>query len=219
MKNLKILMAAFIVGFGVLSFTTTDHKADASQNTSVNSAVKGYEVGDEAADFKLKNIDGKMVSLSDFKSSKGFIVIFTCNHCPYAKKYEDRIVELDKKFKDQGYPVIAVNPNDPNVQPEDGYQQMIERAKQKGFTFPYLVDEGQKIYPLYGATKTPHVFVLQKENGKNIVKYIGAIDNNYENPDDVSEYYVQDAVNALIKGEPIKMTKTVAIGCTIKVKK
>lgn len=219
MKNLKILMAAFIAGLGVLSFTTTDHKADVSQNTSVNSAVKGYEVGDEAADFKLKNIDGKMVSLSDFKSSKGFIVIFTCNHCPYAKKYEDRIVELDKKFKDQGYPVIAVNPNDPNVQPEDGYQQMIERAKQKGFTFPYLVDEGQKIYPLYGATKTPHVFVLQKENGKNIVKYIGAIDNNYENPDDVSEYYVQDAVNALIKSEPIKMTKTVAIGCTIKVKK
>ncbi|MGK6343458.1 thioredoxin family protein [Chryseobacterium sp. DT-3] len=219
MKNLKILMTVFIAGLGLLSFTTTDHKADASQNTYANSAVKGYEVGDEAADFKLKNIDGKMVSLSDFKSAKGFILVFTCNHCPYAKKYEDRIVELDKKFKDQGYPVIAVNPNDPNVQPEDGYKQMIERAKQKGFTFPYLVDEGQKIYPLYGATKTPHVFVLQKENGKNIVKYIGAIDNNYENPNDVSEYYVQDAVNALIKGEPIKMTKTVAIGCTIKVKK
>ncbi|REC80475.1 thioredoxin family protein [Chryseobacterium elymi] len=219
MKNLKILMAAFIAGLGLLSFTTTDDKAKASQNTSAKSSVKGYEVGDEAADFKLKNIDGKMVSLSDFKSAKGFILVFTCNHCPYAKKYEERIVELDKKFKDQGYPVIAINPNDPNVQPEDGYKQMIERAKQKGFTFPYLVDEGQKIYPLYGATKTPHVFVLQKENGKNIVKYIGAIDNNYENPDDVSEYYVQDAVNALIKGEPVKMTKTVAIGCTIKVKK
>jgi peroxiredoxin len=219
MKNLKILMTALITGLGLLSFTTIDDKADVPQKISAKSSVKGYEVGDEASDFKLKNIDGKMVSLSDFKSAKGFILVFTCNHCPYAKKYEDRIVELDKKFKDQGYPVIAVNPNDPNVQPEDGYKQMIERAKQKGFTFPYLVDEGQKIYPLYGATKTPHVFVLQKENGKNIVKYIGAIDNNYENPNDVSEYYVQDAVNALIKGEPVKMTKTVAIGCTIKVKK
>ncbi|MEI7487373.1 MAG: thioredoxin family protein [Chryseobacterium sp.] len=217
MKNLKILMTAFIVGLGLLSFTTIDDdKIPQKQNFS---SVKGYEVGDEATDFKLKNIDGKMVSLSDFKAAKGFIVVFTCNHCPYAKKYEDRIVELDKKYKDQGYPVIAINPNDPTVQPEDGYKQMIERAKQKGFTFPYLVDEGQKIFPQYGATKTPHVFVLQKENGKNIVKYIGAIDNNYENPNDVSEYYAQDAVNALIKGEPIKMTKTVAIGCTVKVKK
>jgi len=219
MKNLKIVMTAFMAGLGLLSFTTPDHGKNNVPPIHSQTSVKGYEVGDEAADFKLKNIDGKMVSLSDFKAAKGFIVVFTCNHCPYAKKYEDRIVELDKKFKDQGYPVIAVNPNDPNVQPEDGYQQMIERAKQKGFTFPYLVDEGQKIYPLYGATKTPHVFVLQKENGKNIVKYIGAIDNNYDNPNDVSEYYVQDAVNALIKGEPVKMTKTVAIGCTIKVKK
>ncbi len=217
MKNLKILMTACLVGLGLLSFTTKDN--DKNKNQKENIASKGYEVGDEATDFKLKNIDGKMVSLSDFKSAKGFIIVFTCNHCPYAKKYEDRIIELDKKYKAQGYPVIAINPNDPNVQPEDSYQQMIERAKQKGFTFPYLADEGQKIYPQYGATKTPHVFVLKKENGKNIVKYIGAIDNNYDNPNDVSEYYAQDAVNALIKGEPVKMTKTVAIGCTIKVKK
>ncbi|MFZ4930472.1 thioredoxin family protein [Chryseobacterium sp. Mn2064] len=218
MKKLKIVMTAFIVGTALLSFTTTAHDRNTPKNENISS-TKGYEVGDEASDFKLKNIDGKMVSLSDFKSAKGFIVIFTCNHCPYAKKYEDRIIELDKKYKSQGYPVIAINPNDPNVQPEDGYKQMIDRAKQKGFTFPYLVDEGQKIYPQYGATKTPHVFVLQKENGKNIVKYIGAIDNNYDNPNDVSEYYAQDAVNALIKGESVKMTKTVAIGCTIKVKK
>ncbi|EJL70855.1 thioredoxin family protein [Chryseobacterium populi] len=217
MKNFKILITAFIVGLGALSFTSGSHDKD-GQKQNISSS-KGYEVGDEATDFKLKNVDGKMVSLSDYKSAKGFIVIFTCNHCPYAKKYEDRIIELDKKYKDQGYPVIAINPNDPAAQPEDGYKQMIDRAKQKGFTFPYLVDDGQKIYPQYGATKTPHVFVLQKENGKNIVKYIGAIDNNYENPNDVSEYYAQDAVNALIKGEPIKMTKTVAIGCTVKVKK
>lgn len=217
MKNLKIVMVALIFGLGLLSFTEQGHDKRTAKNHS--SSVKGYEVGDVAVDFKLKNIDGKMVSLNDFKSAKGFIVIFTCNHCPYAKKYEDRIIELDKKYKVQGYPVIAINPNDPKVQPEDGYQEMIDRAKQKGFTFPYLIDEGQKIYPQYGATKTPHVFVLKKENGKNIVKYIGAIDNNYENPNDVSEYYAQDAVNALIKGEPIKTTKTVAIGCTIKANK
>lgn len=217
MKNFKILMTAFIVGFGLLSFTTIKH--DKNKPQKENAFAKGYEIGDEATDFKLKNIEGKMVSLSDFKTAKGFIVVFTCNHCPYAKKYEDRIIDLDKKYKSQGYPVIAINPNDPLVQPEDSYQKMIERAKQKGFSFPYLVDEGQKIFPQYGATKTPHVFLLQKEGGKNIVKYIGAIDNNYENSNDVSEYYVQDAVNALLKNEPVKMTKTVAIGCTVKVRK
>lgn len=205
MKKIKWLSFGLILILGLLSFTKVYNS--------------GYQVGDEAADFKLKNVDGKMVSLSDYKSAKGFIVIFTCNHCPYAKKYEDRIIALDKMYKDKGYPVIAINPNDPAVQPQDGFAEMQTRAKEKGFTFPYLVDEGQKIYPIYGATKTPHVYILKKENGKNIVKYIGAIDNNYENPNDVSDYYVQDAVNQLLKNEPVKTEKTVAIGCTIKVKK
>lgn len=207
MNKLKYLSFGLIMILGLLSFS------------SIKKINSGYQVGDEATDFKLKNIDGKMVSLSDYKSAKGFIVIFTCNHCPYAKKYEDRIVALDKMFKTKGYPVIAINPNDATVQPQDGFVEMQTRAKEKGFTFPYLVDEGQKIYPIYGATKTPHVYILKKENGKNIVKYIGAIDNNYENPNDVSEFYVQDAVNQLLKNEAVKTEKTVAIGCTIKVKK
>ena len=207
MKKIKWLSFGLIIILGLLSFS------------SIKKINSGYQVGDEATDFKLKNIDGKMVSLSDYNSAKGFIVIFTCNHCPYAKKYEDRIVALDKMFKSKGYPVIAINPNDATVQPQDGFAEMQTRAKEKGFTFPYLVDEGQKIYPIYGATKTPHVYILKKENGKNIVKYIGAIDNNYENPNDVSEFYVQDAVNQLLKNEAVKTEKTVAIGCTIKVKK
>lgn len=218
MKNLKTLITAVIFGLCMLSFTATN-KNNHEDPKQKKTETKGYKVGDVATDFKLKNVDGKMVSLSDFKEAKGFIVIFTCNHCPYAKKYEDRIIELDQKYKQNGYPVIAINPNDPNVQPEDDFEQMVGRAKEKGFTFPYLVDEGQKIYPQYGATKTPHVFILQKEGDKNIVKYIGAIDNNYENPDDVSEHYVRNALDALIQGKPVKQQKTVAIGCTIKVKK
>ena len=179
----------------------------------------GYNIGDEATDFSLKGTDDKMYSLSQFANAKGFIVIFTCNHCPYAKAYEERIVALDAKYKSLGYPVIAINPNDPAAQPQDSFDLMKTRAKEKGFTFPYLMDEGQKIYPQYGATKTPHVYILQKENGKNIVKYIGAIDNNHENANDVTEKYVEAAVDALLKNEPIKQTETVAIGCTIKVKK
>ncbi len=179
----------------------------------------GYKIGDEASDFRLKNIDNKMVSLADYKEAKGFIVIFTCNHCPYSKAYEDRKIALDKKYAPLGYPVIAINPNDPAAEPLDSFELMQVRAKEKGFTYPYLIDEGQKIYPLYGATKTPHVFVLKKEKNKNIVKYIGAIDNNYRDASAADEKYVEDAVNALLEGkEPGKKT-TVAVGCSIKVKK
>jgi peroxiredoxin len=178
--------------------------------------AQGYKVGDEATDFKLKNIDDKIVSLGDFKDAKGFIVIFTCNHCPYAVAYEDRIIALDKKYKTLGYPVIAINPNDPEVQPQDSFELMKQRAKSKGFTYPYLIDEAQKIYPLYGAQKTPHVYILKKDGKKNIVKYIGAIDNNYKNANDADQKYVESALDALLKGREPEVKSTVAIGCTIK---
>lgn len=186
--------------------------------TSSPLMAQGYAVGDAATDFSLKNIDGKMVSLADYKQAKGFIVVFTCNHCPYAVAYEDRIIALDKKYKPLGYPVIAINPNDPVAQPKDSYEAMQVRAKEKGFTFPYLLDNGQTIYPQYGAEKTPHVFVLKKTGNKQVVSYIGAIDNNYRNAAEATEHYVADAVDALLAGKAPAVTKTVAIGCSIKVK-
>jgi peroxiredoxin len=190
-----------------------------AQKMGNNSVHKGYKIGDVATDFKLKNVDQKMVSLSDYADAKGFIVVFTCNHCPYAKAYESRIIALDKKYASKGYPVIAINPNDPKVEPIDSYEGMQKRAKEKGFTFPYLLDDGQTVYPQYGATKTPHVFLLNKENGKNIVRYIGVIDDNYANANDVSNKYVEAAVDALLANKPIAQTTTVAIGCSIKVLK
>ena len=177
----------------------------------------GYKIGDSATDFKLKNIDDKMVSLSDYKEAKGFIVIFTCNTCPYAVSYEDRIVALDKKYASKGYPVIAIMPNNTELQPKDNMEAMKQRAKQKGFTFPYLMDEGQKISPQYGATKTPEVYLLQKTSKGNKVKYIGAIDDNYQDAQAVKIKYVENAVDALLAGQPIKQTQTRAIGCTIKI--
>ncbi|MBV2246390.1 MAG: thioredoxin family protein [Lentimicrobium sp.] len=182
------------------------------------SMAQGYVAGDKAIDFKLKNIDGNYVSLADFPDAKGFIVIFTCNHCPYSVAYEDRIIELDKKFKPLGYPVIAINPNDPEIQPQDGFEEMKTRAAEKGFTFPYLFDEGQKVYPVYGANRTPHVFLLQSENGTNKVMYVGAIDDNYQDETAVKEKYVENAVNALIVGRKPDPNFTKAIGCTIKKK-
>lgn len=180
------------------------------------SSDSGYQIGDIAADFSLKNVNNKKVSLSDYKEAKGFIVIFTCNHCPYAKAYEDRIIALDKQYKSLGYPVIAINPNNPAVQPDDSFDLMQKRAKEKAFTFPYLFDEGQKVYPKFGATKTPHVYVLEKTKAGNVVKYIGAIDDNYSDETAVKTKYVENAVNALLKNEEVPVKTTKAIGCSIK---
>ncbi len=178
-----------------------------------------YVPGDTARDFKLKNVNGKMVSLADFKEAKGFIVVFTCNHCPFSQAYEQRIVDLDKKYATQGYTVIAINPNDKNVVPEDSYENMVANAKEKGFTFPYLYDESQEIAQAYGAARTPHVFVLQKSAKGNIVKYVGAIDDNADEPGAVTKRYVEDAVNQLLDGKEITVPSTKAVGCSIKWKK
>ena len=180
-----------------------------------NKAIEGYKVGDRIEDFKLKNIDDKMVSLSDYTDAKGFIIVFTCNMCPYSVANEDRIVALDKKYKELGFPVIAINPNDPKASTGDSFEDMKVRASEKEFTFPYLFDEGQKVYPKFGATKTPHVYIVSKKTMK--VEYIGAIDNSSRNADNVTEKYVEDAVDTLLAGKKLTKTATRAIGCSIKV--
>lgn len=179
---------------------------------------EGYKVGDPAADFKLKNVDGKFVSLSDFPDAKGFIVVFTCNNCPYSKAYQDRIIALDKEYKPKGYPVIAINPNDPSIEPADSYEAMVTRSKEKGYTFPYLFDPKHEVFKTYGATNTPHAFVLQKEKGKQVVKYIGAIDDNYQDATAVKKPYLENAINALLSGKNPEPSFTKAIGCGVKSK-
>ena len=181
-----------------------------------NSLSTGYQPGDTATDFKLKSVDGKFYSMADYKDAKGFIVVFTCNTCPFAVKYEDRINDLAKKYKSKGYILLAINPNDPIVQPDDTFEFMQKKAKDKKFAFPYLVDEGQKIYPQYGATKTPHVFLLDKNH---VVKYIGAIDDNSDDASAVKEKYLENAIAALENGQAPMPETTKAIGCSIKVKK
>lgn len=200
MKTIKTILVVAIVVL-VSAFTTKSNH--------------GYKVGDTIEDFKLKNIDGTMVSLADYKKAKGFIIIFTCNMCPYSVANEDRIIALDKKYKKKGYPVIAINPNDPEASKGDDFESMKVRAKEKGFTFPYLFDEGQRVYPKFGASKTPHVYIVSKKKMK--VEYIGAIDNSSRNESSVTEKYVENAVDALLKGKKPTKTETRAIGCSIKV--
>lgn len=183
-------------------------------------ASDGYKVGDAARDFSLKNVDGSMVSLASHKEAReGVILVFTCNHCPYAKAYESRIIDLHKKFAPKGYPVVAVNPNDPKASPEDSFEKMIQRAKEKSFPFVYLFDETQEIAKTYGATRTPHVYLLKKNGDAFNVAYIGAIDDNSESAEAVKEKYLDEAVSALLSGKSPATTSTKAVGCTIKWKK
>ena len=175
-----------------------------------------YEVGDSVTDFKLKNVDGKMVSLSDYNGQKGAIVIFDCNTCPYSKAYNSRIIDLNGKYASKGFPVITINPNDPEISPGDSFKEMASQAKKKGYEFPYLQDESQQVARAFGATNTPHVFVLKKDGQNFKVAYIGTIDNNSRDGSAATKKYVEDAVDALLGDKSISTTRTKAIGCGIK---
>lgn len=207
MKNVSFLLA-------ILFFISTTTYAQQERQ-----ATEGYEIGSIATDFSLKNIDDQMVSLENFEEAEGFIICFTCNHCPFSVANEARLISIDERYKEQGYPVIAINPNDPEVNEDDSFEKMKERASERGFTFPYLFDEGQKIFPQYGATKTPHIYLLKKTDAGLKVMYMGAIDNSARDEEEVTETYLEDALNALIAGEEIELKETKAIGCGIKVKK
>lgn len=182
----------------------------------VAARVPQYSVGDPVKNFSLKNTDGKMVSLSDYKNSKGLIVVFDCNTCPFSKAYNDRIIALNEKYKSQGFPLVAINANDPAISPGDSYEEMVRVAKSKKYDFPYLIDETQQVAKAFGATNTPHVYILQNSDGEFKVSYIGAIDNNARDEKSVSKRYVEDAVDAMLANKPVPTDKTKAIGCGIK---
>lgn len=181
--------------------------------------LPGYQVGDKAMDFSLKNVDGKTISLGSDKTVKGYILVFTCNTCPVAQAYEQRVIDLNKEYAPKGYPVIAINANDAQLSPGDNYEAMKKRSADKKYAFPYLIDETQEIAKTYGATHTPTVFVIQRQGNDFIIKYIGAIDNNAQNAAQATQKYVQSAVSALLADLPVAVPTAKAIGCGIKWKK
>lgn len=177
---------------------------------------QGYKVGDKASDFKLQSVDGTWVSLSGLENAKGAMVIFSCNTCPYVVAYEDRMIQLHKKFAPIGYPVIAINSNDEKRSPGDSFEKMKKRSKDKEFPFAYVYDKTQDVIKAFGGTRTPHVYILNKEGNDFVVKYIGAIDNNYQDATAVTEKYVENAMDDVLNGRKISVESTKAIGCTIK---
>ncbi|WP_222617405.1 thioredoxin family protein [Flavobacterium muglaense] len=175
--------------------------------------MSGYKLGDTATDFKLKNVDNKPFSLANIKGAKGYIVVFTCNECPFAKMYEDRLIALHKKYAPQGYSVITINPNANEDNEGENFKSMQKRAKEKKFPYVYLADEDQKVSSKFGAIRTPHVFLLDRDLK---VQYIGTIDDNAKSAKEVKIKYVEKAIESLENGKKPDPSFTKAIGCPVK---
>jgi len=175
--------------------------------------MRTLKIGDPAIGFRLTGVDSKYYTLEDFKSEKAVIVMFSCNHCPTVKAYEDRFVELQRDYRNKDVVLIAINPNDDKKYPEDSFQNMKIRAREKSFNFPYLRDESQKVARAYGAERTPEVFVFDE---KRTLRYHGRIDDNVYEPRQVRQHHLRDAINAILENKKVPLEDTEPVGCTIK---
>lgn len=198
-KNLTI----YLVGLSVLAAATVRAEA-----LKLGAAIP-------SADVKMKNVDGKELSIADVKGEKGTLVIFSCNHCPYVKAWEERLAKLGNEYRQKGVGVIQINANDPAAA-GDTFEAMQGRAKERGFEFPYVVDATSGVARAFGASRTPEIFLFDTA-GKLV--YYGTIDDNYQSPGDVKERYLADALAALVAGREIAVKETKAIGCSIKFRK
>lgn len=176
----------------------------------------GYTLGDVVEPFALKNVDNRTIDLREYKAQRGVIVVFTSNHCPFSKAYEDRILALDRKFGPQGFPVLAIASNNAAVYEDDRFEKMQARAREKNYTFPYLQDATQVVAKSFGATRTPQVYVLKRTADRFTVEYIGSIDDSPQDPAGAQRAYVDEAVTSLLAGRPVTTPLTKAVGCAIK---
>ena len=171
------------------------------------------KIGANAVPFNLPGIDGADHALGEYSAKTAVAVIFSCNHCPYVRAWEDRMVEIQKDYASKGVQLVAINANDATKYPDDSFPRMQERAREKHFNFPYLRDEGQEVARSYGAERTPEVFLFDKSG---TLRYHGAIDDNYDNPAQVKAKYLRDAIDAVLSGTTPLKSETKPVGCTIK---
>jgi peroxiredoxin len=210
MKGLLVLLLPALLPIVALSQTThTDHKTLA--------------IGSPAPDFKLPGVDGKTYSLSSFKNASVLVIVFTCNHCPTAQAYEDRLIQLTKDYSAKSVAVVAISPNDPKSvrldelgysDMSDSFEEMKARSKQKQYNFPYLYDgDAQATAITYGPVATPHAFIFDKTRK---LRYQGRIDNVEKPTKTPTELNTRDAIEALIQGKPVPVETTKVFGCSVK---
>ncbi len=176
-------------------------------------ATDKLKIGSSAPDFNLPGVDGKNYSLDSFSDKKILIVIFSCNHCPYVQAYEQRIISIQNEFADKSVQIVAINSNEDVNYPEDSFDEMIKRSKEKRYNFPYLRDETQEIAKAYGATHTPEIFLFDEQRK---LRYHGKIDDNWKEPEKVKYNYLRDAIKEVLEGKEVSIPETFSIGCTIK---
>lgn len=176
--------------------------------------ASGKIVGKEAEGFSLRNVDGRLVSLTDYADNKGLMVVFTCNHCPFAKLYTDRLNELNEKYLPMGVPLIAVNPMDSMIYMEESFKEMQVKAQREGFTFPYLQDAAQDLGRAFKVEHTPHAFLIWRKGDRWFIRYSGAIDDNGEHPD-LANSWLSHAVEQSLKGEKVEPQETSSFGCRV----
>ena len=177
-------------------------------------STESLRISSPAPDFhNLPATDGEMYSLQDFGEAEVLVVVFSCNHCPYVRAYEDRMVSLQREYTSLGVRLVAINSNETEHYPDDDFNGMVARSKEKQFNFTYIRDEDQSVATAYGATHTPEFFVFDKQRK---LRYHGKFDDNYQNPSVVKSKYVRDAIDAIIAGKEVPQAETFSIGCTIK---
>lgn len=201
MKKGSIFFVLLVACGFLLSFINTNSATELGLNAPL-----------PMADEKMKDVSGKEVSLNSVKTSKGLLVIFSCNTCPYVKLSESRIKELSDNCLKQGIGCIIINSNEAQRTEEDSFDEMVKYAASQKFTCAYVVDANSKLADAFGATRTPQCFLF---NNKGLT-YKGAIDDNVKDPSLVKVHYLQDAIDALAKNETPKLQETKSIGCTIK---
>jgi alkyl hydroperoxide reductase subunit AhpC len=170
--------------------------------------------GKVISNFELRNVDGKLFNINNINNAKGCIVVFTCNHCPFAKLYPQRFNDLNSKYKELGVPLIAINSMDSAVYEDETFALMQAKCKESNFNFPYLQDVTQAVGKQFGAEHTPHAFIIWKENNNWIIKYSGAIDDNGEHPE-LAKPYIAYAVDELLANKPVSKPETESFGCRI----
>ena len=161
----------------------------------------------------IPGVDGKGHSDGEYSAEKVLVVVFSCNHCPYVQAYEDRMVSFQRDYAAKGVRLVAINSNETENYPEDSFEEMVKRAKKKGFNFPYLRDDDQTVARAFGATHTPQFFAF---DGERKLRYSGKMDDNWQHPEAAREHYLREAVDALLLGKDVKVPETFSIGCTIK---
>ncbi len=212
--NLAVIAAALLSAPALADETKKDERAQPAREKK-EEKKRGLAIGDAApkTDVKMENVDGRQLSIDDVKGKKGTLVIFTCNHCPAAKAWEDRIAALTADYAKKDIGVLLVNSNDEVEYPEDSLENMKVRAREKKFEVPYVVDATSDVARAFGASKTPEVFLFDAELK---LAYHGAVDDNMRSAEDVKEKYLVNALESVLKGEKVAKAEVPAAGCGIK---